>query len=103
MLMLKTPEVTEKKLVLGDYITVHTSDLKTSQGNNAKPGDMQVNREELFHRIQKQREEVVQRVVQRVVKPAGDLIDVRLRATGSDKKGWVHFSEVMNQDDKFVA
>ena len=99
MLMLKTPEVTEKKLVFGDYITVHMSGLKTSQVNNAKPGDMQVNREELFQRIQKQRGEVVQRVE----KPAGDLIDVRLRATGSTKKGWVHFSDAMNEDDKIVA
>jgi len=105
MLVLKTPEVTEKRLVLGDYITVHVSGLKTSQGNknNAKPGDMQVYREELFQRIQKQRGEVVQRIVQRVEKPAGDLIDVRLRATGSTKKGWVHFSEVMNEEDKIVA
>ena len=89
MLMLKNPEVTEKKLVLGDYITVHVSGLETSQ----------VNREELFQRIQKQRGEVVQRVE----KPAGDLIDVRLRAAGSDKIGWAHFSELMNEDDKIVA
>ena len=100
MLMLKNPEVTEKKLVLGDYITVHMSGLKTSQVNT---GDTQVNREELFQRIQKQRGEVVQRVVQRVEKPAGDLIDVRLRATGSTKKGWVHVSEAMNENDKIVA
>jgi hypothetical protein len=96
MLMLKNPEVTEKKLVLGDYITVHMSGLKTSQGNT---GDMQVNREELFQRIQKQRGEVVQRVE----KPAGDLIDVRLYAAGTDKIGWVHFSEATNEDDKIVA
>ena len=103
MLMLKTPEVTEKKLVFGDYITVHMSGLKTNQVNNAKPSDMQVYREELFQRIQKQRGEVVQRVVQQVEKPAGDLIDVRLRATGASKKGWVHFSEIMNEEDKIVA
>ena len=103
MLMSKNLEVTEKKLVLGDYITVHMSGLKTSQVNNAKPGDMQVNREELFQRIQKQRGEVVQRVEKRVEKPAGDLIDVRLRATGSTKKGWVHVPEAMNEDDKIVA
>ena len=100
MLVLKNPEVTEKKLVFGDYITVHMSGLETSQGNTR---DMQVHREELFQRIQKQRGEVVQRVVQRVEKPAGDLIDVRLYATGSDKIGWVHFSEAMNEDDKIVA
>ena len=96
MLMLKTPEVTEEKLVFGDYITVQMSGLKTSQGNT---GNMQINREELFQRIQKQRGEVVQRIE----KPAGDLIDVRLRATGSDKKGWVNFSAVMNEEDKIVA
>ena len=100
MLMPKNSEVTEKKLVLGDYITVQVSGLKTSQVNT---GDMQVNREELFQRIKKQREDVVQRVVQRVEKPAGDLIDVRFRATGATKKGWVHFPEAMNDDDKIVA
>ena len=99
MLMSKNLEVTEKKLVLGDYITVQVSGLKTSQVNNAKPGDMQVNRDELFQRIQKQRGEVVQLVK----KPAGDLIDVRLRATGSTQKGWVNISEAMNEDDKIVA
>ena len=100
MLVLKNPEVTEKKLMLGDYITVHMSGLETSQGNTR---DMQVHREELFQRIQKQRGEVVQRVEKRVEKPAGDLIDVRLRATGSTKKGWVHVPEAMNEDDKIVA
>ena len=96
MLVLKNPEVTEKKLMFGDYITVHMSDLETSKINT---GNIQINREELFQRIQRQRAEVVQRVE----KPAGDLIDVRLRATGSDKKGWVHFSEFINEEDKFVA
>ena len=99
MLMPKNLEVAEKELVLGDYITVQVQGLKTSQVNNTKPGDRQVNREELFQRIQKQRGEVVQRVE----KPAGDLIDVRLRAAGSDKIGWAHFSELMNEDDKIVA
>lgn len=96
MLMLKNLEVTEKKLVLGDYITIHESGSKTSQENT---DNMQINREELFQRIQKQRGEVVQRVE----KPAGDLIDVRLRAAGPRKAGWVHFSEAMNEDDKIVA
>ena len=103
MRILEKPEVTEKKLVLGDYITVHTSGLKPSQGNNAESGDMQVYREELFQRIQKQRGEVVQRTVQLVEKPAGDLIDVRIREAGPAKKGWVHFSELINDEGKIVA
>ena len=99
MLMPKNREATEKRLVLGDYMTVHVSGLKTSQVNNAKPSDMRVHREELHQRIQKQRGEVIQRVQ----KPAGDLIDVCLRVAGAEKKGWVHFSEVMNENDKVVA
>ena len=99
MLMLKNPEATEKRLLLGDYMTVHMSGLKTSRVNNAKPSDLQVHREELHQRIQKQRGELVPRVQ----KPAGDLIDVRLRVPAADKIGWVHFSEVMNEDDKVVA
>ena len=96
MLMPKNSEVTEKKLVLGDYITVQVSGLKTSQVNT---GDMQVNREELFQRIQRQRAEVIQEIQ----KPAGELIDVRLRAAAGDKKGWSHSSVVMDEDEKFVA
>jgi len=99
MLMLKNPEATEKKLVLGDYMTVHMSGLKTNQVYNTKPGDMQVRREELLQQIQKQRGELVQRVQ----KPVGDLIDVRLRVAGADKIGWVDYSEIMNEDDKDVA
>ena len=99
MLMLKNPVETEKKLVLGDYMTVHVSGLKTSQVYNAKPGDMQVHREELHQRIQKQRGELVPRVQ----KTAGDLIDVRLRVAGADKIGWDDYSEFMDEDDKVVA
>jgi sRNA-binding carbon storage regulator CsrA len=99
MLMLKNPEATEKKLVLGDYMTVHMSGLKTSRVYNTKPGDMQVHREELLKQIQKQRGELVQRAQ----KPAGDLIDVRLRVAGADKIGWEDYSEIMNEDDKDVA
>ena len=99
MLMLKNPEATEKRLLLGDYTTVHMSDLKTSVVNNAKPSDMQVHREILHKRIQTQRGELVPRVE----KPVGDLIDVRLRVPGADQIGWEHFSEVMNENDKSVA
>ena len=99
MLKLKCPEATEKKLVFGDYITVHMSGLKTSQDNNAEASGMQVYSEELFQRIQKQRGDVLQRTQ----KPAGDLIDVRLRAAGASKKGWKHSSVVMDADEKFVA
>ena len=99
MLMLKNPQATEKRLLLGDYMTVHMSGLKISQVYNAKPGDMQVHREELFQRIQKQKGELVQRVQ----KQAGDLIDVRHRVAGAEKIGWVDFSETMNEDDKVVA
>lgn len=99
MLKLKCPEATEKKLVLGDYMTVHAPGFKASQFHNAEPSDMQVHREELFQRIQKQRGEVLQRIQ----KPAGDLIDVRLRTAGANEKGWKHFSDVMDADEKFVA
>ena len=99
MLMLKNPEATEKELVFGDYMTVHKSGVKTSQVYGAKPGDMQVHREELFQRIQKQKGELVPRVQ----KTAGDLIDVRLRVAGADKIGWEDYSEFMNEDDKVVA
>ena len=97
MLMLKNPKATEKRLLLGDYMTVHASGSKTSQMSHAKPVDMQVHREVLHQRIQKQRGELVPRVQ----KPAGDLIDVRL--AGADQICWVHFSDVMSEDDKVVA
>jgi len=99
MLMLRNPKPTEKKLVLGDYLTVHTSGLKTSQVYNAKPADMQVHREELSQRILKQRGVLVPRVQ----KPSGDLIDVRLRVAGAEKIGWIDYSEMMDEDDKVVA
>lgn len=98
MLMFKTPEAPKKELVLGDYMTVHVSGSETNQVNNAKPGDMQINREELFQRIQRQRGEVVQQIQ----KPSGILIDVRLRATGASNKGWRELPEIIN-DDKIVA
>ena len=74
MLKLKAPKEPEKKLVLGDYVTVHMSNLKTTRVYNAEPSDMQDYREELFRRIQRQRGEIVQPSQ----RPGGDLIDVRL-------------------------
>ena len=103
MQMLKTPKVIEKQLVFADYVSVYEPGLETNQINSAKSGEMQVNREALFQRIQKQREEVVQLVAQRVKKPAGDLIDVRLRAAAAYKQACVNYSELINEDDKFVA
>lgn len=64
MTVLEMPEETQKKLELGDYITVHLSDLKTAPLHNAEPCDMQLYREELFKRIRKQR---------------GDLLETRCR------------------------
>jgi len=99
MLMLKNPETTEKKLVLGDYMTVHVSGVKSNQVNNSEPSDMQIHREELFLRIEKQRGDVVPRIQKR----AGDLIDVRLRAAGAGNKGWIPLYESIDEDEKFVA
>jgi sRNA-binding carbon storage regulator CsrA len=70
-----TPEVNETPLILGDYVTVHVTGIKTSQFNSAEPFDMLVHREELFLRIQKQRGEDFQRIQ----KKAGKLVDPRCR------------------------
>ena len=75
MLKLTMPIESEKELVLGDYVTVHMSSLKTTRVYDVEPSDMQVYREELFQRIQKQRGGIVQHNQ----RPAGDLIDVRCR------------------------
>jgi sRNA-binding carbon storage regulator CsrA len=68
-------EVIETPLVLGDYVTVHVSDAMASQVNSTEPCDMQVRREELFQRIQKQRGAIFQQVR----KPEGKLFDPRHR------------------------
>ena len=73
MFKLKMPKEPEKKLILGDYVTVNLSSLKTTRVYNAEPLDMQVYREELFQHIQRQRGEVVQHTQRQ----GGDLIDVR--------------------------
>jgi len=75
MLKLEMPKEAEKTLELGDYITVHMSSPKPARVYNAEPSDIQVYREELYQRIQKQRGEVIQFEQKR----GGDLIDVRVR------------------------
>jgi len=55
MLKRKMPEVAEKKLELGDYVTVHVPGLNGNQVNNANLCIMQVHREAFIQRIQKQR------------------------------------------------
>lgn len=74
MLKLEMPKEHEKTLELGDYVTVHMSSLKPNRVYDNAPSDIQVYREELYQRIQKQRGEVIQFNQ----KPSGDLIDVRL-------------------------
>jgi len=69
-------EANERPLVLGDYVTVHVAIVKTDEINSTAPADMQVHREELFQRIQKQRGEICRRVK----KPEGRLLDPRRRA-----------------------
>lgn len=98
MLTLKLPEVTEKRLVFGDYMTVHVEGLISSPGDGTEACDLQVNREDFFRRIQRERGEIVPRVQ----KPVADLIDVRLRAVAV-KQGWVHYSEMACADEKIVA
>jgi len=69
-------ENNERPLVLGDYVTVHVAVVKTDEINSSAPADMQIHREELFQRIQKQRGEICRRVK----KPEGRLLDPRRRA-----------------------
>lgn len=69
-------ETSEKKLVLGDYVTVHVAVSKADEFSTSAPSDLQVRREELFQRIQKQRAEICRRVK----KPEGRLLDPRRRA-----------------------
>ncbi len=56
MLILKA-KIAEKKLVLGDYVTVHNSDVKSSQSHTG-PGDVLVQHEDFFQRILKDRREL---------------------------------------------
>ena len=57
MRKLKVPEVAEKKLELGDYVTVHVPGLK--QLNSANPSAMQLDREVFIQRVMKQRKKFV--------------------------------------------
>ncbi|MDX2478734.1 MAG: hypothetical protein QNK24_00185 [Desulfuromusa sp.] len=59
MLKLKMPEVAEKKLELGDYVTVHVPGLNGNQVNNAIPCVMQVDREAFIQRILQQRGKLI--------------------------------------------
>lgn len=69
-------EAIERPLVLGDYVTVHVAVVKADEINSTAITNMQVHREELFQRIQKQRGEICRRVK----KPGGTLLDPRRRA-----------------------
>lgn len=53
MLILKGPE--KKRLVLGDYVAVHASEVKESQSGY---GDVLVQHEDFFQRIVKDRREL---------------------------------------------
>jgi hypothetical protein len=64
MLKRKMPEVAEKKLEFGDYVTVHVPSLNRTPANNANSCVIQINREAF---------------VQRTLKQRGKLIDVRNR------------------------
>jgi hypothetical protein len=49
------PEVAEKKLELGDYVTVHVSDLNRKQVNSTHPCVIQLDREACIQRVMKQK------------------------------------------------
>lgn len=74
-MMITRPKVTETTLVLGDYVTVHVSDVISNHVNSTEPFDMQLHREELFQRIQKQRGALIQQIK----RPEGKLVDPRRR------------------------
>lgn len=50
-------KVAEKKLVLGDYVAIHASDVRGSQSHNGH-GDVLVQHEDFFQRILKDRREL---------------------------------------------
>ena len=51
----KLPEVTETKIKLGDYVTVHVSVLNRKQVNSIHPYVMQLDREAFIQRVMKQK------------------------------------------------
>ncbi len=74
-MIINKPEAKDTPLVLGDYVTVHVTEVITNQVNSTELSDMQIHREALFQRIQKQRGEICQRVK----KHEGTLVDPRRR------------------------
>lgn len=68
------PEVTDNKLLLGDYITVNVPGLESSEVNRDGRDDKQFRRESFIQRVQKQRG-----VHSKRIQEQGKLIDVRLR------------------------
>ena len=99
MVTLKKPQITEKELVLGDYVSIHSSGPKRGDVQNVDPCAVVVSREEYFQRIQKQRDALLPPIQ----KPKGDLIDVRFRVTAAEKKARQHFSEIPMPEDNVVA
>ena len=99
MLTFKKPQVTEAKLVLADYVSVHVSTPEHSAIQNTEPRALLVNREEIFTRIQKQRGAFLPPIKQH----KGDLIDVRLRAAATAKRRLKHVSETPTSEGKIVA
>lgn len=75
MLKLETLKESKETLLLGDYVTVHMSSLKSTRIHSTEPSEMQLYRDELYQRIQRQRGEIIQQKQRQ----GGDLIDVRLR------------------------
>ena len=55
MRKLKVPEVAEKKLELGDYVTVHASDLNRKKIKSTHSCVIQLDREAFIQRAMKQR------------------------------------------------
>ena len=55
MRKLKLPEVAEKTLELGDYVTVHASNLNRKQVNSTHSCVIQLDREAFIQRAMKQR------------------------------------------------
>jgi len=85
-MLLHTKE-TEKKLFLGDYVTVYVQGAKESQANNGAPQDVLVQKEAFFQRIIKQRGKmnVKRHITDSVIivdkRPCEDLEDVTLRSS----------------------
>ena len=84
--MLLHTKGTEKKLFLGDYVTVYVQGAKESQANNGAPQDVLVQKEAFFQRITKQRGKmsVKRHITDSVIivdkRPLEDLEDATLRS-----------------------